>query len=247
MPSQAAADTAVAAPAMLIRTGSAVIEVDSLEPAIERVQALARQLGGFVANTQLFAGEGQIRRAELMLRFPASRFDQATAALRPLGTLESLVVNSEDVGEEFVDVTARVANARRLEERLIDLLARRTGRLEDVLAVERELARVREEIERYEGRLRFLRSRVALSTLTITVQEPRPVFAPRPGPSRITEAFRDAWRNFVGVLAGFIASLGWLIPLALILAVLVWLARRAGMVGRFRHRDRPAPPGIDRE
>jgi hypothetical protein len=66
-------------------------------------------------------------------------------------------------------------NARRLETRLIDLLATRTGKLKDVLDVERELARAREEIERYEGRLRYLRAHATLSTLTISLHEPLPV------------------------------------------------------------------------
>src|SRR5207237_684198 len=83
-----------------------------------------------------------------------------------IGKLESVNVNAEDVGEEFTDVTARMGNARRLESRLIDLLATRTGKLKDVLDVEQELARVREEIDRYEGRLRYLRAHAVLSTST---------------------------------------------------------------------------------
>jgi hypothetical protein len=122
-------------------------------------------------------------------------------------------VNAEDVGEEFVDLTARAANGRRLEERLLDLLGSRTGRLQDVLAVERELARVREEIERLDGRLRYLRTRAAMSTLSVTVHEPPPLVS-HPGRSPIVDAFRQAWRNFVGLLAGLIASLGIVVPVA---------------------------------
>jgi hypothetical protein len=115
-----------------------------------------------------------------------------------------------------VDVTARVNNARRLEDRLITLLSTRTGKLDEVLRVERELARVREEIERYEGRLRYLSSRVATSTLTITVHEPAPILGNTPGENPIAAALRRAWKNFVALVAGVIASLGVLIPLALV-------------------------------
>ena len=103
------------------------------------------------------------------------------------------------------------ANGRRLEERLVELLRTRTGKLQDVLSVERELARVREEIERMEGRLRYLRSSAQLSTLSVSLHEPIPIVASH-GPGPITEAFRAAWRNFVGVLAGAIASLGFVVP-----------------------------------
>jgi hypothetical protein len=131
---------------------------------------------------------------------------------------------AEDVGEEFVDVSARLANARRLEDRIVVLLATRTGKLEDVIAAERELARVREEIERYEGRLRFLRNRVALSTLAVTVHEPYPVVG-GPGVGPIAESFKQMWRNFVLFIAWLIASLGWLIPLSAV-ALLVGLGVR---------------------
>jgi hypothetical protein len=116
------------------------------------------------------------------------------------------------VSEEFVDLTARTANARRLEERLLELLATRTGKLQDVLSVERELARVREEIERMEGRLRYLKTRTELSTLSVALHEPPPLVSPNPGRNPLAEAVREAWRNFVGVLAAGIASLGYLVP-----------------------------------
>ncbi|HWE41226.1 MAG TPA: DUF4349 domain-containing protein, partial [Gemmatimonadaceae bacterium] len=135
--------------------------------------------------------------------------------------VETVNVTAEDVGEEFVDVTARMGNARRLEARLVELLATRTGKLEDVLQVERELARVREEIERYEGRIRYLRAQTAMSTMTVNVHEPLPVLGTHPGDNPIAQAFRDAWRIFVAVIAFLISSLGILIPLG-ILALLAW-------------------------
>src|SRR5207249_4389407 len=135
--------------------------------------------------------------------------------LSALGKLESVNVNAEDVGEEFTDVTARMTNARRLERRLIDLLGTRTGKLKDVLAVETELARVREEIERYEGRLRYLRAHTATSTLSITVHEPLPVVGTA-GHSVMGDAFAQAWRNFVELVAFVVQSLGVVLPMGVI-------------------------------
>jgi hypothetical protein len=141
-------------------------------------------------------------------------------------------VNAEDVSEEFVDLTARMANSHRLEERLVELLRTRTGKLQDVLTVERELARVREEIERMEGRLRFLKNSAQLSTLAVTLYEPPPLVASHPGRSVIGEAFKTAWRNFVGVVAGVIASLGYVTPIV----IFGWGALLLGK----RYRRRPA-------
>jgi uncharacterized protein DUF4349 len=202
--------------AMLIRSGQAVVEVDSLEVGIARVRRLAQEAGALVANTSVQAGREQQRSASLELRVPSDRFDSVVNGLAPIGKVESVNISAQDVGEEFVDLTARLANARRLEARLIELLANRAGRLSDVLAVERELARVREQIERYEGRLRYLQSRVSVSSLTVVVHEPPPVVASRPGENVIADAFVEAWRRFVLLTAGIIASLGVLVPVAAI-------------------------------
>ena len=201
---------------LIIRTGQASIEVDSLEASMAELRRLVQRVGGFVADASVQSGRKQLRSATLELKVPASRFDELTEGLDPLGRLQFVNVGAEDVSEEFVDLTARVANGRRLEDRLVELLRTRTGKLQDVLSVERELARVREEIERMEGRLRFLKTSAQLSTLSVNLYEPPPIVASHPGRSVIGEAFKTAWRNFVGVMAGAIASLGFVAPVVIL-------------------------------
>ncbi|HVH11067.1 MAG TPA: DUF4349 domain-containing protein [Gemmatimonadales bacterium] len=207
---------------LLIRTAQASVEVDSLERALAKLRLLAERVGGYVASTSMQTGRGQLRAATFELKIPADRFDDALSGLAGVGKLESVNVSAEDVGEEFTDVTARMGNARRLEERLLALLATRTGKLKDVLDVEHELARVREEIDRYEGRLRYLRAHVALSTLRISVHEPIPVVG-HAGSSVMGEAAKQAWRNFVELLAFSIRALGIVLPLGLV-ALAGWFA-----------------------
>jgi hypothetical protein len=209
---------------LIVRTGQASIEVDSLEPAMAELRRLAQRVGGFVADASVQSGRNQLRTATLQLKVPSSRFDDLTQGLEPLGKLQFVNVSAEDVSEEFVDLTARVANGHRLEERLVELLRTRTGKLQEVLSVERELARVREEIERMEGRMRFLKNSAQLSTLSVNMYEPAPIIASHPGRSVIGEAFKTAWRNFMAVLASAIASLGFVVPVL----VLGWGAVVAG-------------------
>src|SRR5215210_650629 len=219
---------------LIVRTGQASVEVDSLETAMLEVRRLMQRVGGFVADASVQSGRNQLRSATLELKAPSSRFDELTEGLRPLGRLQYVNVKAQDVSEEFVDLTARVANGHRLEERLVELLRTRTGKLQDVLSVERELARVREEIERMEGRLRFLKTSAQLSTLSVNLFEPPPLVASHPGQSVIGEAFKTAWRNFVGVLAGAIASLGFVVPVV----ILGWGAL---IVGKRYKRGRAIP------
>jgi Domain of unknown function (DUF4349) len=217
---------------LIVRTGQASIEVDSLNPSMAELRRIVQRVGGFVADASIQSGRNQIRSATLQVKVPSERFDDLTMGLEPLGRLQFVNVGAQDVSEEFVDLTARVANGQRLEDRLVELLRTRTGKLQDVLTVERELARIREEIERMEGRLRFLKTSAQLSTLSINLFEPPPLVASHPGYSVIAEAFKAAWRNFVGILAGGIASLGFVAPIL----VLGWGA----VVAAKRHRRKTA-------
>ena len=219
--------------AMLIRSGSATVEVEDLDAALRDLSALAVRLGGTVAGTTVLSGRARVPSATVELRLPPARYDDALGGLSPIGAVQSVQVAAEDVGEEYTDLAARAANARRLEERLLQLLATRTGRLEDVLQVERELARVREEVERIEGRLRWLRARTATSTLAVTVHEPVPLAGAGPGRHPIADAFRQAWANLVGAVAFGIAASGIVLPVAL-LGLVLWLGVR-------RLLPRPAP------
>ncbi len=201
-----------ATPSMVIRSGQASVQVDTLPRAIASIQRITASLGGYVGNTAIALGEDQVRRATIELKIPVTRYDDAVAGLTPLGKVESVNSSAEEVGEEFTDLTARITNAHRLESRLVALLAERTGKLQDALMVEHELARVREEIERYEGRIRFLAARVAMSTLTVNLHEPFPLVSQNPSESVLVSAAKDAWRNFVSLLALAISSLGVLLP-----------------------------------
>ena len=212
------------ASAMIIRNGAVTIEVDSIEAAVERVRQLALSLGGYVGGMTMSTGAYQVRSATLELRVPANRFDTVMTGMPAFGKVEQSSTSSDDVGEEFVDIEARTANAKRLEARLVQILATKTGKLSDVLAVERELARVREEIERHEGRIRYLSTHVATSTITARLHEKAPLIAAQPGQNVFAKAFLNMWRNFIGVLTAGIEMLGVLIPIAVVLGVayLVW-------------------------
>jgi acetolactate synthase regulatory subunit len=213
-------------PTMLIRTGQASIEIDSLEFAVARLRALAVRLGGYVANSNYQGGQDQLREATLELRVASDRFDELVSGLSPVGKVEFVNITAQDVGEEYADIAARVTNGKRLEQRLIDLLATRTGKLQDVLEVERELARVREEIERYEGRMRYLKTRASVSTLSVSIHEPAPITGGYRSTSVLAEAVERAWRNFVELVAGIIASLGVLLPVGLVGATGVVVLRK---------------------
>ena len=211
--------------AMLIRNGQASIEVIRLDDAVAKLRQTAIQFGGFVANTSIVGGKDEHRSAQLEIRVPSAKFDAAVSALSTLGRVESVSATVQDAGDEYVDLGARVANARHMEARLVEMLALRTGKQSEALTVEQELRRVREEIERFDARLKWLERKSSISSLQVALHEQTSVLDPR-GPSPIAEAFAEAWRRAVGVLAWSIASLGILVPLGLVIGGAVLLARQ---------------------
>lgn len=222
----------------LVRRGQMTVRVDDIEPAVDRLHQLADQLAGYVGEVHVRSGEAEFRHATVQLRIAAARLDEAMAAVRALGTVESVSASSQDVTDQHVDLEARLNSARRLEQRLLVLLETRTGDLQQVLAAERELSRVRTEIERLDASLRRLEDQVAMSTLTVQLRERRAVLGVTGGPSVIGEAFRQAGRNFLRSVAGIITIAGGLVPVLLVLGlaaapVVLWLRRR-------RRRPRPA-------
>lgn len=223
---------------MLIRTVRAALEVDSLDAAVEAARVLAAARGGYVANSVVHSRDSRHRAATLELRLPSLELDRAVVGLRPIGRIQLLEISSEDVGEAYVDVQARIANARNLEDRLLRLMAARTGKLEEVLQAERELARVREQIERLEGRRRYLETHTSMNTLTLTLREPAPPLEDR-WAALMGGAFRRAWQRFWDFAALLVESLGIVIPLAA-LALGGWAAARR--LGWRRRLPAPAAP-----
>ena len=162
------------------------------------------------------------------------------------GRIISQTTNSEDLTRQIVDTEARLRALTSLRDRLQELLRSRPGRLSDLLEVERELARVQGEIDAIQSSLAVMRTRVAMSELTISYRS-----APRPVGSDTLEPLRRALAGFLGIIvAGFaaiITVIAGLIPIAVVAVPLVWLAlrwrRQRG--GRWFKREPQTPPPND--
>ncbi|EMB16759.1 hypothetical protein RE6C_02574 [Rhodopirellula europaea 6C] len=149
-----------------------------------------------------------------------------------MGFAESRTEDAQDVTEEFVDVEARIRNNKKLEERIITMLEERTGKLSDVLEIERELSRVREEIERMEGRLRVLSDRSALATITIQCREEKE-YVPPAAPT-FSSRIQKSWSQSINamkqtgenIVIAAIAILPWFLVIGVLLLVSVALGRR---------------------
>ena len=188
----------------VITTGSIALEVEDVESAITDVLAIAEGLGGFVEQLSS-SGEGDRQRATMTIRVPQDQFFSALERIEPLGKVLSRNLGSEDVSEQFIDLEARLKSALRQEESFLTLLQRAES-VSDVLTVERELSRVRSEIERLQGRLNLLERRTALAALSVSLSPPAPV-ATTPPSGNLTVAVSDV-SGAVEEVKALVASLG---------------------------------------
>ena len=154
--------------------------------------------------------------------------------------MERASTTAEEVSDQIIDLEARLRSARRLEDRLLRILDERTGQLNEVLSVERELARVRNQAESLDARLRRMENAVTWSTLQVTLHEPSPLISRRPGGVllRLRLAWAQAVDNLVSFVVVSIALVGFLLPISII-AVLGFAAwRRLGSYSLRTNREK---------
>ncbi len=145
--------------------------VESLSGTEQAILRLINEHNGFLAESDQASVTALQRRGTWRVRVPVDHFSAFVSAVSRLGEVRQNHVGSQDVTEEFFDLEARIRNKREEEKRLLKHLADSTGKLKDILDVEKELSRVRGEVEQMEGRLRFLANRTELSTITIEATE----------------------------------------------------------------------------
>ena len=223
---------------IIIRNASLSIIVRDYDAGRAELERIARSVNGFIGNLVASGARGAAPALSATLRVPATRLDEALAALKQLGSVQREQQGSEDVTRQSADLNARLANARGSEGRLSDILKNRTGRLSDVLDVERELARVRGEIEQMEAERKNMDDRVAYATLQVemtTERKAEGVTGPVSIATRLRNAAVDGYAAAVERAIAFMVFIAEVLPTVILWALLIapaaWFARRWSLRG----------------
>jgi len=207
----------------LIRDAWLTLLVQDVPKVAQQVRQVAEEFNGYVAESSQTRRPDGSWSAILTLRVPSENYHKALSRLQQLGQVDDLREQVQDVTEEFVDLEARLRNLKRSEQHLLELL-KRTGKVGELLQVERELSLRRLEIERLEGRLRYLSHQVDFSTIRVTLNE----FRPRPVPGTafsVPKVFADAFRAVVLILRGALVVAVWVLVFSIIwlpLSLIAW-------------------------
>lgn len=235
-----AASAAEAADRKIIRNADLTMEVNSTTDASHRVTSIAESHGGFVVTSESKQREEadsgkRTLDIKLVVRIPSNQFGLALDEIRSLASnMREDNVSGQDVTEEFIDLEARIKTQRALELQFLEIM-KQASKVADALEVQRQLADVRTEIEKLEGRKRFLENRSSLSTITVNLEAPKQITVSTTGFGR---TLRETVSDSVDLGAGLILflirfviimipiTLFVLLPLGLVLRYLVRRAKR---------------------
>jgi hypothetical protein len=227
----------------IIRSADIRIKVRSVGSASEKARKIVEELGGMVTNTSAYEDDAGNKAMRVTLKVPSEKLDEAMAKLADLGEVKEEDIRAKDVTEQYVDLEARLANSKRLEQRLIALLADSKAKLEDVIKIEKELGRVRENIESMQARKRYYDSRISMSTIEVVFYEPkgfgRGIFDPISGLlQRSLTAFTASIALLIVVVSAAVPWVALLITMAWLFlrALRMWLRHKRAMKAKREHK-----------
>ena len=224
----------------LVRTGemSMTVAPGKVAEAAARIVGLTSGYGGYVLTSQVSSTDGTAAPfADITVRVPASAYDTAIQRFGALGRVQGVQTSASDVTGQYVDLRARLVQARRVDQRLLGFLAR-TNTVTQALAVQARIDATELKVEQLAGQLKSLREQVSYGTLTVSVTErgAHHVTSHRNG---FVAALASSGRHIVAGFEAIVIGLGAILPFAVLLAALAaaaWYAART--TGRLRRHVR---------
>jgi Domain of unknown function (DUF4349) len=237
----------------IIRDANLTIEAASPLESQRKIFSIAESHGGFVVTSEM-SQQGTEDKSKsqlsvnLVVRLPASQFEQAVDEIRATGNrILQEKRTGQDVTEEFIDLEARIKNQKALENQFLEIM-KRAGKVSDALEVQTQLADVRTEIEKLEGRKRFLENQSSLSTINITLQTPTQIVNAVGFWYNVRSAFADGFEVAGAIILFRIRAMIALVPVLVFIVLPLALIAKFGLNVARRHRaSKPATVGATNE
>ena len=215
----------------IIRNANLTVEVTSPTDSQRKIVSIAESHQGFVVTSESTQRTTEDKTkpeiiVNLVVRVPATQFNQTMEEIRAIGArVIQEKVTGQDVTEEFMDLEARIKNQKALEAQFLEIM-KRAGKVEEALDVQRQIAEVRTEIEKLEGRRRFLENQASLSTINVTLQPPTQIVNAAGFWYGIKSAFSDGVDVAAAIVLFLIRAVIALLPLLIFIVLPIALITR---------------------
>jgi hypothetical protein len=192
---------------MIIRTAGLTLITKDFDKTRTEAEAVIRRHQGYSAQLSVTGQAGAGRSLTATYRIPASQLDAALSELKALARVDEESQGGEEITQQYVDLSARLSNAQNTEQRLNEVLRQHTGKITDILSVEKEISRVRGEIEQMDAERKSLQNRVQYATLQFKLSEEYKAQLDVPATSTgtllhnaLVDGFRGAYDSAVGLV-----------------------------------------------
>lgn len=171
LPPQYSSETTTAtSDRMIVRTGNIAMIVEDVNTAIDRISAIAEQSKGYVVSSNSWR-DGERLHGTISIRMPSGDFANVMTTITQLAVeVTSQTTSSQDVTEEYVDLSSRLKNLQATEQQLLQIMAK-ADKVEDILSVEKELSNTRSQIEQTTGRMQYLEKTAAMSLIQVNLEQ----------------------------------------------------------------------------
>jgi hypothetical protein len=234
----------------VIRNGSMDLTVQNTRDTMREVRDMVIDAGGIVSNSYIYEIREGLYGAHMTLRIPERLFDSFMEQLETYGRATNMQTGIDDVTMQYVDLESRLKNQEAQEERLVEILEM-AETVEDVLEVERELYRIRGEIESMTAQLTYLRDQVTYATINLSLREEHiPTETISPGAfdnlgRKISQAFIGSINLMLNAVSYFIIAISALLPVVIILGILIFLIILLIRKTAGRKQPKPADDGTE--
>jgi hypothetical protein len=158
----------------IVKTGYMTLEVNDITEAMAGITRVANELKGYVVSSDQ-SGDKDITYGRIAIRVPSDRFNEALDRLRKLAVkVPNESTSSQDVTEEYTDLQAQLRNLEATEAQYLEIL-KKAEKVEDILAVQRELSNVRGQIEQIKGRIQYLERTSDMALIEVNLQKTQPI------------------------------------------------------------------------
>lgn len=225
----------------IIRNADLLLEANAPEESQQKISQIAESKGGFVIESQASSSNSEVTIRDtvtMTVRVPAEKFDESLEEIRKSSNrVIEETVKGQDVTEEFVDIEARLKAKKALEEQFLEIM-KQAKTIADSLEVQKQLAEVRGEIERIEGRKSFLENQASLSTIVVQLQTPRAFSGNSNGFFyQLKESFSDGFSGALAFVLFFIRAIIALLPFLLLIVLPICLVIRYFLKKRGKQKE----------